>query len=131
MNITLFNREYTIRRFGEAKQVRGYITAGYTDIKVKMHVHPLGYNAVQALPEGERLVQRLEAQTSEALVVADHDSGVKGDLLWYRGRWYECTSFADYDHTLLSHGNYQFVVVPTDSSGCTDTDAPVDDGLEG
>jgi hypothetical protein len=124
MNITLFNRDYTVRRFGESHEVNGYITAAYTDLKVSMHVHPLGYNAVQALPEGERKVKRLEAHSAERLVTAEQGGGTKADLLYYQGDWYECVSEAEYDHTLLSHYNYQFVILAKDAAGTIDTEPP-------
>lgn len=126
MNITLFNKKYLVRRFGEPREVRGYMTNPYQDFLVSMHVHPLGTDAVQALPEGERNIRRLEAHSSEKLMASDQDAGIKGDLLYYHGDWYECISAVDWDHTLLSHLNYQFVIVPKDAAGTIDTEKPED-----
>jgi hypothetical protein len=91
---------------------------------VSMNVHPLGTDQMQALPEGQRKVKRLEAQGEVQLVVADEDANRKGDLLYYYGDWYECVSAQVWDHTLLSHYNYQFVLVPTDASGSFDLKPP-------
>mgnify|MGYP004634094587 CR=1 FL=1 len=93
---------------------------------VSLNVHPLSTDQQQALPEGERTLKRLEAQGTETLVVADYDSGIKGDLLYYMGRWYECVSAQPWDHTILCHTNYQFVLVPSDGARSTDTANPPD-----
>jgi hypothetical protein len=125
MNIGLFNEDYIVRRFGrESHNVKGYIAYDYTDITVSMHVHPLNYSEVWALAPGERRVKRLAAECSEKLYTSDHNKGIKGDLLWFEGQWYECVSEAVHKDTLLSHGNYQFVIVPTDAHGTNDTKPP-------
>ena len=124
MNIEIFNKDYTVRRFGEPKEVRGYMTTTHEDMTVSMNVHPLGTDALQALPEGERKIKRLEGHSSQKLIIADANSGVKGDLLLYHGEWYECVSAVEWDHTLLSHLNYQFVIVPKDAAGTIDTGFP-------
>lgn len=124
MNITLFNKKYWVRRFGEQKEVRGYFTAGYSDFIASLNVHPMGADQMQALPEGERKLKRLEAHGSDVLIVANQDTGVKGDLLLYDGDWYECISAQKWDHTILSHLNYQFVIVPNDAARSVDTANP-------
>jgi len=105
LNITLFNRKYWIRRFGEQREIRGYLTSGYTDFTASLHVHPLGSDALQAFPEGEHTVKRLEAHGTDILRVSDYDAGTKGDLLYYCGEWYECVSAQEWNHSLLSHIN--------------------------
>ena len=62
MNIRLFNKNYWIRRFGVQREVKGYLTSGHEDFVASLNVHPLGTDAIQALPEGERKLKRLEAQ---------------------------------------------------------------------
>ena len=124
MNITLFNKKYWVRRFGEQKEIRGYFTAGYSDFVASLNVHPLGSDQMQALPEGERRLKHLEAHGSDVLIVANQDTGVKGDLLLYDGEWYECTAAQKWDHTILSHLNYQFVLVPNDAARSADTQNP-------
>lgn len=124
MNITLFNKKYWARRFGEQKEIRGYFTAGHRDFVASLNVHPMGADQMQALPEGERKLKRLEAHGSDELIVANQDTGVKGDLLLYDGDWYECISAQKWDHTILSHLNYQFVIVPNDAARSVDTVNP-------
>lgn len=119
-NITIFNRNYWVRRFGVQKAVKGYFTSDYEDFVASLHVHPMGTDQLQVLPEGERTVKHLEGHGSVALVAANQDNGVKGDYLLYKGNWYECTSSQEYDHTLLSHYNYQFVIIPKDSADSGD-----------
>ena len=124
MNITLFNKKYWVRRFGEPKNVRGYITSEREDFVVSLHVHPMGSDAMQALPEGERKMKHLEGHGTAVLTPANQETGVKGDLLFYRGEWYECTSAQEWDHTVLSHINYQFCLVPTNSPRSADIEDP-------
>ena len=124
MNINLFNKKYWLRHFGEQKNVRGYLTSGREDRVVSLNVHPLSSDQQQTLPEGERKVKHLEAHGTAELVVANQTTGIKGDLLYYHGEWYECVSAQLWDHTLLSHWNYQFTLVPTDSAGTIDTKDP-------
>lgn len=113
-----------MRHFGEPKNVRGYITNGMEDRVVSLNVHPLSTDQIKALPEGERKLKRLEAQGTDTLVVADEAAGTKGDLLLYMGDWYECVSAQTWDHTILCHTNYQFVLVPKDASRSIDTEDP-------
>ncbi len=124
MNITIFNKPYWLRHFTEQKEVRGYLTSGYVDKVVSLHIHPLGTDQIQTLPEGERKIKHLEGHGSENLVVADQDKNRKGDLLYYYNEWYECIASQPYDHTLLSHYNYQFVLVPSKEAVSTDTKNP-------
>lgn len=124
MNIAVFNKPYWVRHFGEPKNIRGYITNGATDRVVSLNVHPLSTDQIKALPEGERKLKRLEAHGTDVLVVADEAAGTKGDLLLYKGDWYECISAQAWDHTPLSHINYQFVLLPKDGSRSVDTEDP-------
>lgn len=124
MNITIFNKKYWVRRFGEQKNVRGYLTSPHTDFVASLNVHPLGTDSIQALPEGERKIKRLEAHGTDVIRPSDQHSGVKGDLLYYHGEWYECVSAVEWDHTILNHLNYQFVLVPKDAAGTIDLADP-------
>ena len=130
MNIRLFNKKYWIRRFGVQKEVRGYLMSGFEDFVADLNVHPMGADAIQALPEGLRHIKRLEAHGEADLIVANEEHGVKGDLLYYHGDWYECVSSQPWDHTILSHLNYQFVMVSTDTASTPDLRPPNGDPAE-
>ena len=121
MNITLFNKKYWVRRFKEPQNIRGYITADHEDFVASLHVHPMGSDAMLALPEGERKMKHLEGHGTDVLIPASEATGVKGDLLYYLGDWYECTAAQPWDHTVLSHLNYQFCLVPTDGARASET----------
>ena len=126
MNITLFNRKYWIRRFGEQTNIKGYLVSTHSDFIVSMHVHPVGNNTMQALPEGERMIKRVEGHNCDIeLKASNQDLGNRGDLLYYNGAWYECVSAVLWDHTILNHWNYQFTIVPLDAANATDLVAPV------
>ncbi len=99
----------------------------YEDFAASLHVHPMGNNALQALPEGARNTKHLEGHGSAVLIASDQDKGVKGDYLFYDGAWYECTSAVSYKDTILSHYNYQFVLIPKDAAGSSDLEEPQGD----
>ena len=125
MNISLFNKLYWLRsEDGQQRLVKGYLVSDKKDGVVSIHVHPLGTDAIQALPEGERKLKRLEGHGSYKLNTGDQGANKKGDLLYYHGDWYECLSCQLHDHTMLAHFNYQFVIVPKDASGATDLKPP-------
>ena len=126
MNITLFNKKYWVRRFKEPQNIRGYITADHEDFVASLHIHPMGSDAMIALPEGERKMKHLEGHGTDVLIPASEATGIKGDLLYYMGDWYECTAAQPWDHTVLSHLNYQFCLVPTDpaTAGKTQQEIP-------
>lgn len=124
MHIRLFAKKYWIRRFGEQRVVKGYVTSGREDFIASANVHPLGTDAQQALPEGERKIKHLEGHGDIELHPANEAQNQKGDLLLYHGSWYECTNCQLWDHTVLSHYNYQFVIVPTDGARSIDVDNP-------
>lgn len=124
MNIALFNKKYWVRRFSEPKNVRGYLTSGREDFVASLHIHPMGSDAMLALPEGERKMKHLEGHGTVELRPASEKTGIKGDLLFYMGDWYECTAAQPWDHTLLSHLNYQFCLVPKDGARGTDIEDP-------
>lgn len=124
MNVFIFNKNYWVRRFGEQREVRGILTNGKSDFVASLNVHPLGTDQQLALPEGERKVKRLEGHGTSELVVADQNTGRKGDLLYYHGEWYECVNAQMWDHTVLCHTNYQFVLVPRDAAHSIDIKDP-------
>lgn len=127
MNIRIFNKTYTLRRFGTPKNIGGYTKSTYTDSTVSLHLHPLSTDQLQALPEGERTVKRIEGHGEIALITADQTTGQKGDLVYYYGEWYKCESCQCYDHTILNHYNYQFVRAAQDGAAVTDLAAPAED----
>ena len=127
MNIRLFNKNYWIRRFKKQEVIKGYISAGYADFGASLHLHPLGTDEMLALPEGQRKIKRLEGHGEIELLTADQTRNQKGDMVYYHGAWYECEMCQMFDHTLLSHYNYQFVQVPMDGAVTHDLQAPTGD----
>jgi len=69
-------------------------------------------------------MKHLEGHGTAVLIPANQETGVKGDLLFYHGEWYECTAAQEWDHTVLSHINYQFCLVPTNSPRSADIKDP-------
>ena len=89
--------------------------------------HSRLHHAMLALPEGERKMKHLEGHGTDVLIPASEATGIKGDLLYYMGDWYECTAAQPWDHTVLSHLNYQFCLVPTDGARASDIEDPPQD----
>lgn len=127
MNISIFNKPYTVRRFGEQKIIKGYATCEHEDITVHIHVHP-GSDQVKANPQGITRAKRLEGHGSVELFTANEQTNRQGDLLNYNGEWYECVSCVFWDHTLLKHYNYQFALVPRAAKTTHSVGLPVSDG---
>lgn len=111
MDIDIFKKNYVIRRFGGQQFIDGYATAPYTDGTIKLNVQPLNSDEMQALPEGERTIKRLKSFGKLKLTAADQYTGVPGDRLFYYGRWYECVSSVNWDHTPISHFRSEFVAI--------------------
>ena len=112
MNIGIFKRAYTIRRYGEQVISQGYAYAPYTDIVIRLNVQPLGNNELLALPEGDRTVKRVKAYSVEPLHAADEYTGTPGDRLYYRGYWYECKASIHRDNTPIGQVRSDFVILP-------------------
>lgn len=117
MGLTIFRREFVVRRFGKEEIVDGYGTAPYKDTVEVLNVQPLSADELQALPEGERKTKRMKAFSDFLFNTADQSTGCRGDWLFYRGNmdpvghWYECVSSLGWDHTMLSHCRSEFVQV--------------------
>ena len=125
MNIALFNRLSWIRPPGKQRNVQAYMAPALQDFGASLHIHPTGSHQMPALPVAPRKLKRIHGHGTEPLLVADEKENRKGDMLWYRGDWYECVSSMLYDHTILNHYNYQFVLAPHDASGSIDLEPPV------
>lgn len=130
MNIRIFNREYTVRRFGPQENYKGHLYSPYEDFTASLHLHPTGSDQMQANPEGQRRMKHIEGHSDVELIVANETRNQRGDWVYYRGEWYECTSAMPYDHTLLSHYNYVFVLVPLDAQSNPELAAPPVSGCQ-
>ncbi|MBE6725089.1 MAG: hypothetical protein E7576_07870 [Ruminococcaceae bacterium] len=119
MNIRLFNRKYTLRSFGPPTIRNGYaIPSGYTDKTVSIHVHPSGGDQVQDKDgAGEGVARRLEGHGEVEIKISDREAGTKADMLFFDGHWYECVSCEHWFHTILTHYNYRFALVPEHAEG--------------
>lgn len=109
--LKLFKRKYIVRRFGEEKIIDGYSHSTYNDIEVSLNVQPLSKEDLKALPEGERTTKRIKAYGDFVFTAADQANEKKGDWLLYRNRWFECVSAVEWDHTMLSHCESEFVEI--------------------
>lgn len=123
MNITIFNREYTMRRFAQ--------DGTYEDSVISVHLHASENGGGSPWAETQGIVRNLQGHGMVPLREADLEAGTKADRVLYRGRWYECTSSVLYDHTSLAHYNYQFIVTPEDAIDTITIFNPVLDELEG
>ena len=107
MNITLFNRDYVMRRYGADGK-------SYSDQTVSIHLHPMEHGS-GTWPEQQGIVRQISGHGNVEIREASLTDGNKADRVYYCGRWYECVSSVYYDRTHLSHWNYSFVEVPEDA----------------
>ena len=126
MNIEIFNQNYWVRRAGEPYTVKGYWVYPTEDYVASLHIHPMGGLKLLTLPEGESISQRLEGHGSDKLNVSGElGDDSSADLLWYQGHWWECVSAVEWHDTgLLSHYNYEFALVTSNSSNTVSTENP-------
>ena len=108
MNISIFNRDYPVRRYGGDGNT-------YSEFTANLHLHEVEQDAGAPWNETKGIVRRLDGHGMTELHVADMEAGTKGDRVLYNGRWYECTASVLYSHTILGHWNYHFIVVPEDA----------------
>ena len=108
-----FKRKYIVRKMITQKVVEGYaVMPKGQDCIMLLDVQPEAPNDLKALAEGDLTVKKLKAYGAEELQAADQKTGVPGDLLYYMGRWYECTSCVLWNHTILQHYQSNFTAVP-------------------
>lgn len=117
MNIRLFNRPCTLRRFEPPEAAGGYLTDGYRDRTVSLHLFPDQSDGLEAPEAGARRRGFLAGRGEIELFPADQNTGRRGDLVYWNGAWYECVSAVFWGHTLLSHWDYRFRRVPQDGAG--------------
>jgi len=110
--IGLFKKKYTLRKHGSQTNTNGYTAATYEDVIVKLNVQPQAPDEYDGDPSGERTIKRLKSWGVAELTSANEYLGIPGDLLFYKGIWYECTSSVDWDHTILSHFQSDFTALP-------------------
>jgi len=111
--LSIFTRPYTVRKHLPQEIIDGYTSAAYSDVTLRLDVQPYSPDDLQALPEGARTVKRVKSFGEDELVSANDFTGTTGDLLFYRGEWYECKSSVRRDHTPLGHYRSDFVVLPS------------------
>lgn len=113
MLFTFFKRDYIVRRFGKETVEEGFSAAPYEDSVLKLEdFQPLSADEIQALPEGQRSIRRIKSIGTTQFTPADEKTGVRGDWVYYEGRWFECSSCHKWDHTILAHYESEFVEVP-------------------
>lgn len=109
--IPFFKKPYKIKRFGKEKIVNGCPTAGYADIyPVLLDVQEQD-DIMIAEDNGKRTPETL-AVFGQFPFVAAQSPDTKGDLLLYKGHWYECKSCTEHNNTLLKHRHAVFSLDP-------------------
>lgn len=114
MKIKIFRRPYTIRKYGVQTVIDGYASAAYADSVVRLNVQPQAPDNMEPDPAGDHTVKLLKSWGSDKLTSANDFQGIPGDMLFYNGLWYECTSSVMWDHTILAHYQSDFVVLPAE-----------------
>ena len=112
MGIGLFKKKYTVRQHGSQRNIGGHMATDYQFITARLNVQPQAPDEYDGDAAGEKTIKRLKAWGTPRLTSADEYSGTPGDLLYYKGVWYECTSCVEWDHTILAHFQSDFTALP-------------------
>lgn len=108
MAIRIWKRPYTVRRFSEPQNVRGYVKDTYTDMTAMLDVQ-MTDDSAQMREDGDAPVMRLKAFGDLRFNVADRATGAKPDWLWFDGKWFECRSSRLSRNTFIKHWTSSFV----------------------
>lgn len=112
----IFKKEYVLRKFGEQKEIDGYMTAPYIDSVAKLNVQPQSTDEIAVLPEGDRAVKRIKAIGKVEIHTADDFKGIPADRLFYKGKWYECEGSDIRDNTPIGQTSAVFVLITKSES---------------
>ena len=114
MGLNIFRKLYTVRRHGTQAAKRGYSSAPYTDIVMRLNVQPQAPDSFESKEEGDVTEKRLKAWGKDRLISADPSTDTPGDCLYYQGEWYECISSVMWGHTAVAHYQSDFTLMPAD-----------------
>ena len=114
MPLDIFRKSYVVRKREPQKVINGHAASAFSDINVRLNVQPKTPNKLESNEEGDLTVKRLNAWGNDELASADELTGTPGDLLFYKGRWYECVSCVERHNTPLGHFQSEFAAMPSD-----------------
>lgn len=117
MVLNIFKKQYTLRRFGETKLVKGRSRASYSDCMVMLNVQPLSMPELTALPEGIQRAKNIKAIGKVLIRTADENTGILADRLYYRGEWYECTGVDIWGNTPVGQTEAVFGLISSVETG--------------
>lgn len=107
----IWRKNYILRRHEKQEFYRGYAaSSGYADYVVLLNVQTES-NSATPTEQGIRRTQRIKTYGAFPVTTADQTEGVKGDMLYFNGKWYECVASVHYEHTPLAHYESEFVSV--------------------
>ena len=117
MGLTIFRREFVVRRFGKEEIVDGYGTAPYKDTVEVLNVQPLSMSELVTLPDGIRRSKNIRAIGQVQIRTADDRAGTLADRIFYNGEWYECTGADIWGNTPVGQTEAVFGLVPPVETG--------------
>ena len=114
MGLGIFRKPYTVRKHGEQTVKRGYASAPYSDVVIRLNVQPQAPDSFEGRDYGDFTIKHLKTWGKDKLTSADEHAGIPGDCLNYQGAWYECKSSVMWEHTPLAHYQSDFVIIPAE-----------------
>lgn len=108
MGLGLWKRQRILRQFKEPVYSNGIQTYDYDDVVIMADVQTTDRSTTTG-PDGDRSVQSLKVFCDFRVNVADQQSGMPGDMIWFQGKWFECRSSRLSENTFLSHWTSTFV----------------------
>jgi len=113
-----FMRDYTVRRFvGMSDE--------FTEFTATMDVQQVVPSSSEFAQDGQRKRKSVNTWGAVQMLAADPVTGTRGDLLLYKGHWYECTSCENRDHTILRHWRGEWTRQPEGSEGRDNASAKI------
>ena len=126
--MVFFGSAYTMRRYEKDVIVNGYSAPGtYTDSTVTLDVQSQ-YSVETPEDPGSRDSFTLKVFSDFAFRVSNQEEGVRADLIYYEGRWFEAAQCRE-SKNVLPHWTSLFTLVPrsTEPDPWTDTEEEEDD----
>lgn len=99
----MFRKPYILRRHSESICTGGYsFSKGVSDIVILADIQMTDADTTTE-SDGDSSVQWIKAFSDDEIHMADARTGVKADLIWYQGKWFECRSAIYKGNTILKH----------------------------
>lgn len=103
-----FKKKYTLRRYLKPKNINGYISTPYEDIKLLMDIQTLEA-VVKSDTDGFGTIQKLKIFCDFEIRTENDELQQKADRVWFQNKWFACISSRLSENTPLRHWTSTFI----------------------